>query len=52
MSPLDFDNLKGTLKEAKKRNQRLRDECEQAQASRRRKGGAGSKVSNSNGLIR
>ena len=51
MSPLDLDNLEGTLREVKERNQRLREECEQAQASRRRKGGAGRKVSN-NGSIR
>ena len=38
VGPLDLDNLVGTLREVKERNQRLREECEQAQASRRREG--------------
>ena len=38
VGPLDLDNLEGTLREVKERNQCLREECEQAQASRRREG--------------
>ena len=38
VSPLDLDNLEGTLSEVKERNRQLREECEQVQANRRREG--------------
>ena len=36
LSPLDLDNLEGTLREVKERNRQLREECGQIQSSRRR----------------
>ena len=36
LSPLDLDNLEGTLREVKERNRQLREECGQMQLSRRR----------------
>ena len=36
LSPLDLDNLEGTLREVKERNRQLREECGLMQSSRRR----------------
>ena len=36
LSPLDLDNLEGTLREVKERNRQLREECGQMESSRRR----------------
>lgn len=35
LSPLNLDNLEGTLGEVKERNQHLREECKRMQARRR-----------------
>lgn len=35
LSPLNLDNLEGTLREVKERNQRLREECERMEASKK-----------------
>ena len=40
LSPLNADDLEVTLREVKSRNQRLKEECERMEASRRQTGRA------------
>ena len=37
LSPRNVDNIEGTLREVRERNQRLREECERMEASRKTK---------------